>query len=55
MSKTENRTASHQSVVIEDLTINQGQAEEVKGGPIYMKIEGISGDVTTRGYERPIE
>lgn len=40
--------------VIEDLTVNQDQEAEVKGGPIYLKYDGIEGDVTARGWERDI-
>ena len=40
--------------VIEDLTVNQDQEAEVKGGPIYMEYEGIRGSVTTRGWERDL-
>ena len=37
---------NNQQNIIEDLTVNEAEAEEVKGGPIYMKIEGIEGSVT---------
>ena len=40
--------------VIEDLTVNQDQEAEVKGGPIYMKYDGVDGDVTARGWERDL-
>ncbi|MGE0126828.1 MAG: hypothetical protein AB7U82_01895 [Blastocatellales bacterium] len=37
---------NNQQNIIEDLDVNEIEAEEVKGGPIYMKIEGVDGDVT---------
>ena len=35
---------------LEDLPVEL--SEDVKGGPIYMKIEGVKGDVTAEGYDR---
>jgi hypothetical protein len=29
--------------------------DEVKGGPIYMQVEGVKGRVTAAGYEKQIE
>lgn len=55
MKKQDNRKANDQQSVIEDLTVNEAEAAEVKGGPIYLKVEGITGDVTSSGYERHIE
>ena len=37
---------NNQQNIIEDLTVNEAEAEEVKGGPIYVKIDGVDGSVT---------
>jgi len=37
MKKQENREANNQHSVIEDLTVNEDQAAEVKGGPIEIR------------------
>lgn len=37
-----------QTIKIEDLPVEDGKDAEVKGGPIYMPIEGIKGEVTPR-------
>jgi len=46
MKKQENREANNQHSVIEDLTVNEDQAAEVKGGPvdhtIYVPIHVIT-------------
>ena len=46
MKKQENREANDQHSVIEDLTVNEDQAAEVKGGPvdhtIYVPIHVIT-------------
>ena len=44
-NQTENKTSS----VIADLTVEEGKAEDVKGGPLYMKWgqgPDIKGEVT---------
>lgn len=46
MNKQDNREANNQQSEIEDLTVNQDQAAEVKGGPIFSQYECIEGDVT---------
>ena len=46
MKKQENREANNQDSVVEDLTVNEDQAAEVKGGPvdhtIYVPIHVIA-------------
>lgn len=37
-----------QTIKIEDLPVEEGKDAEVKGGPIYMPIEGVKGEVTPR-------
>jgi hypothetical protein len=54
MNKQDNLKPENQQSVVEDLTITQDQEAEVKGGPIYMKVEGIDGDVTSTGYDKQI-
>jgi hypothetical protein len=44
----QNKEVNNQQVAIEDLTVNQEQEAEVKGGPIFMEVEGIRGSVTPR-------
>jgi hypothetical protein len=44
----QDKEANNQQVTIEDLKVNQEQEAEVKGGPIFMEIEGIRGSVTPR-------
>lgn len=39
MNKKDNREANNQQSVIEDLTVNEDQAAEVKGGPVNHTIE----------------
>ncbi len=50
-----NKQKDNQKIEIEDLTINEEQASAVKGGPIFMKYDGIDGDVTAAGHEKWIE
>jgi len=45
MNNIETNEDNNQSVIIEDL--NTKNDEEIKGGPIYMKIEGVEGSVTS--------
>jgi len=40
--------APKQTIKIEDLPVEDGKDADVKGGPIYMPIEGIKGEVTPR-------
>ena len=44
----EEQESDKQETNIEDLTVSE--ETEVKGGPIYMKIEGVKGRVTPEGY-----
>ncbi len=44
----EKQESDKQESNIEDLTVSEDT--EVKGGPIYMKIEGVKGKVTAEGY-----
>ena len=37
MNKQDNLEISNQQILIEDLTVNQDQAAEVKGGPIEIR------------------
>jgi hypothetical protein len=44
MKEEENKQQANQpSEAIEDLTVNEAEAEEVKGGPDYLKIDGVDG------------
>jgi hypothetical protein len=54
MNKQDNLKPENHESVIEDLTIEETQSTAVKGGPIYMHVEGISGDVTAAGYDKLI-
>jgi hypothetical protein len=51
MNKQDNLKPENQQSVIEDLTIDEAQSGAVKGGPIYMEVEGIKGRVTAAGFE----
>jgi hypothetical protein len=55
MNKQDNRETKTAQTLIEDLTVNKDVATDVKGGPIFMRIDGIDGDVTSRGHEKLIE
>jgi len=55
MNKQDNQDINNQQSVIEDLPVNEDQATEVKGGPIFQNYRGIAGDVTSSGYEKQIE
>lgn len=55
MNKQDNHEANNQQSIIEDLTVNQDQATAVKGGPIYIRVDGIAGDVTSAGHEKWID
>ena len=55
MNKQNKCETNNQQMKIEDLAVNQEQAAEVKGGPIYMNFDGIDGDVTSRGHDKWIE
>jgi hypothetical protein len=47
MNEKENKQQPNKpSEAIEDLTVNEAEAEEVKGGPIYLQVDGVDGDVT---------
>jgi hypothetical protein len=52
MNQKDNCEANNTQILIEDLTINENQTVEVKGGPIYMRIDGVDGDVTTAGHDK---
>ena len=47
-----NKQETNKPTIMEDLSVEEGKAEEVKGGPIYVQWTEIKGDVTTKGYER---
>ena len=44
MNSKDKREMNDQPAIIEDL--NAQNAEEIKGGPIYLKVDGVDGDVT---------
>jgi hypothetical protein len=51
MNEKENKQQpSKPSEAIEDLTVNEAEAEDVKGGPSYLKVKDVDGSVTD---ERP--
>jgi hypothetical protein len=52
MNNQDNLKPENQQSVTDDLTMDEAQSTAVKGGPIYMNYEGISGDVTTAGYDK---
>jgi hypothetical protein len=52
MNKQDNLKPENQQSVIEDLTVDETQSTAVKGGPIYMEIEGIKGDVKPAGFRQ---
>ena len=45
MSRQENQLKNTEQPLIEDLSVDQDQAAEVKGGPIYIKVDGVNGDL----------
>ena len=51
MKKQDKQEPNNQQCQIEDLTVNEDQAAEVKGGPIYLKVEGVYGDSTADGFK----
>ena len=55
MNEQDSQDIDNQQSVIEDLTVNQDHATEVKGGPIFQTYRGIEGDITSHGYEKQIE
>ena len=48
MNKQDNLKPENHQPLIEDLTINEVQSTAIKGGPIYLKVDGIDGYVTNR-------
>lgn len=55
MNQQVEQEPNQEQSLLEDLTVNEAQAAEVKGGPIYMQYEGIKGSVTAAGHEKWIE
>ncbi len=55
MNKQDNYEANNQQSMTEDLTIGEEHAAAVKGGPIFMRYEGIEGTVTSGGHEKWID
>ena len=50
MSQQDKQEINNHEPLIEDLTVNQEQEEEVKGGAIvdyFLKVEGIDGESTS--------
>lgn len=45
MNSKDNYETNEPSGIIEDLSVRDG--EEVKGGPIFMKYDGVDGSVTS--------
>jgi hypothetical protein len=52
MNQKDNCEANNTQILIEDLTINENETAEVKGGPIYMQIDGVDGSVTSAGHDK---
>jgi hypothetical protein len=52
MKQQNNLKPENHESVIEDLTIDKAQSTAVKGGPIYLHVDGIAGDVTTVGHDK---
>jgi hypothetical protein len=49
MNKQDNREADNQQSPIEDLTVNEDKAEEVKAGrgvDYFLRLQGIDGEAT---------
>ncbi|MEW6126835.1 MAG: hypothetical protein AB1757_07330 [Acidobacteriota bacterium] len=55
MNQQNKGEAHNQQTLVEDLTVTQADAEVVKGGPIYLRVEGVDGSVTSSGHEKWIE
>ena len=55
MKPQDKHEANNQQAQIDDLPVAQDVAAEVKGGPIFMRYDGIDGDVTSAGHEKWIE
>ena len=43
------KDAPKPTIKIEDLPVEDGKDADVKGGPIFIKPDGIKGNVTPRG------
>ena len=48
MKKQDKQEINNLQPLIEDLTVNEAEAAEVKGGPYYLKLESVTGDVTDK-------
>ena len=48
MREKDKQEINNPQPMIEDLTVNEDQTAEVKGGPIYLRLEGVYGDVTDK-------
>jgi len=42
------KTETPPQIKVEDLPIEDGKGEDVKGGPVYITYEGIKGEVRPR-------
>jgi hypothetical protein len=52
MNQQDNRETNNTQILTEDLTINETLSTKIKGGPIYMQVDGVDGDVTTVGHDK---
>jgi hypothetical protein len=41
-----------QEPIVEDLTVTEEEADGVKAGPVYLSVEGVTGDVSSLGHDR---
>lgn len=48
--KQEEQENNEQQSQLEDLAVEK--SADVKGGPIYLKVDGVDGDVTSEGSDR---
>lgn len=53
MTNQENNVQAINPAELEDLTIQETDASEVKGGPIFMNYEGIKGSVQAANAPMP--
>ncbi len=53
MSNQENNVQATNPAELEDLNIQEADASEVKGGPIYMKYDDIKGSVQAANAPMP--
>ena len=53
MAKNTNEQKDAKQSALEDLQTPEANAGEIKGGPVFMQVEGIPGDVTRSQDTKP--